>query len=57
MEHDAPIPKKTSEKMIKKGQSESAKADTEGVENTYGIDHLTVGEATHGSNDSKQLFA
>ena len=27
------------------------------MENTYGIDHLTIGEATHGSDDSKWILA
>ena len=39
--------------MTKKRKSESAKADTEGVKNTYCIYHLTIGEATHSSYDSK----
>ena len=48
MEHDAPIPNKNKvEKLTKKRKSESAKADPEGVKNTYDIDHLKIGEATH----------
>ena len=43
MEHDAPIPNNKKEKLTKNRKSESAKADPEGLEITYGIDHLTIG--------------
>ena len=39
--------------MAKKRKSESAKADPEDCENTYGIDHLKIGEANHDLDDSK----
>ena len=39
--------------MTKNRKSESAKADPEGVKNTYSFDHLTIGEATHVSDCSK----
>ena len=54
MEHDATNPKKNKvKKLTKKCNSESAKADQSGMENTYGIDHLTICEGTHGSDESK----
>ena len=53
MEHSDPIPKKKKEKLVKKRKSESAKADPKDCENTYGIEHFKIGEATHDSNDSK----
>ena len=39
--------------MAKNSKSESVKAYPEDVGNTYGIDHLKIGEAKHGSNESK----
>ena len=51
MEHDAPITKKKRGKLTKNCKSESAKSDPEYVENTYGIEHLTIGEATHGLDE------
>ena len=39
--------------MAKNSKSESVKAYPEDVVNTYGIDHLKIGEAKHGSNESK----
>ena len=49
MEHDATNPKKNKvKKLTKNWKSESAKADPSGMENTYGVYHLTIGEATHG---------
>ena len=52
MKRDALILKKKGKKLTKKRKNESTKADQEGVENTYGIDHLTIGEATHGLDES-----
>ena len=40
-------------KMAENIKSESVKADPEDVGNTYGIDHFKIGEAKHGSNESK----
>ena len=52
MEHDATITEKKKErKLTKKRKSESAKADPAGMDNTYGIDHLTIGESSHDSDD------
>ena len=34
-------------------KSKSAKSDTEDVGNTYGIDHLNIGEDKHDSDDSE----
>ena len=45
-------PIKRRKKLTKNCKSESTKADPAGVENTYGIDHLTIGESTHGLDDS-----
>ena len=42
--------------MTKMCKSESAKADPVGVGNTHGVDHLTIGEATHGLDDSEWLL-
>ena len=54
MEHDDPITNKTRWGGLDKTcKSESAKADPEDVVNTYGIDHLKIGEAKHDSDDSK----
>ena len=44
-------------KIVKKSNSESTKADPKDWENTYGIDHLKIGEATPNSDDSKWLIA
>ena len=44
-------------KLVKKRKSESAKADPKDCENTYGIDCLKIGEATHDSYDPKWIFA
>ena len=53
MEHDDPIPnKKKGKKLTKKRKNESAKSDPAGVVNTNGIDHFTMSEATHGTDDS-----
>ena len=38
-------------------KSESAKKYPEGVENTYGIDHLKIAEATHVSDDYEWIIA
>ena len=46
-------PKKRREKLTKKRQSEISKAYPAGMGNTYGIDHLTIGEATHSSDESE----
>ena len=43
--------------MTKKRKSEIAKAYTAGVVNTYGIDHLTIGEAIHSSDESEWILA
>ena len=40
-----------------KRKSDSATADPEDCENTYGIDHLEIGEAKHDLDDSKLLLA
>ena len=49
MKYDALITKKKKEKKLNRNQkSESTKADPEGVQNTYVIDHLTIDESTHG---------
>ena len=55
MEHNAPInkKKKKKKKKTKNRKSGIAKAEIAGVENTYGIDHLTIGEATNGSDESE----
>ena len=53
MEHSDTITKKRKEKLAKRRNSESAKLDPEDCENTYGIDHLKIGEATHDLDDSK----
>ena len=37
----------------KKYKSESAKSDPEDIGNTYGIDHLKIGEANHNLDGSK----
>ena len=50
MEHDDPIPKKNKGGVAKKRKSGSAKADPEDFGNTYGIDHLKIGEAKHDSD-------
>ena len=55
MYHDATITKKKN-KPTKKHKSESAESDPEAVENTYGIYHLNIGEATHGSDESERLL-
>ena len=47
------LPRKREGKLTKNCKSESAKSDPEYVENTYGIEHLTIGEATHGLDDPK----
>ena len=46
-----PSPRKRREKLTINCKSESAKKYPEGVENTYGIDHLKIAEATHVSDD------
>ena len=51
MEHGGSNPKKKKEKLTKKHKSASAKADPKDCENTYGIDHLKIGEANHDSDD------
>ena len=43
------ITKKRREKTGKKAKSEIAKLDPEDFGNTYGIDHLKMGEAKHNS--------
>ena len=49
MKYDALITKKNKEKKLNRNhKSESTKADPEGVQNTYVIDHLTIDESTHG---------
>ena len=49
MKYDALITKKKKEKKLNRNhKSESTKADPEGVQNTYVIDHLTIDESTHG---------
>ena len=54
MEHGDPIPKKKREKkLVKKRKSESAKVDPKDCENTYGIDHHKIGEASHYLDDSE----
>ena len=54
MEHSDPIPnKKKKKKLVKKYKSESAKAVPKDCENSYGVYHLKIGEATHDLDDSK----
>ena len=43
--------------MYKKLKSERGKAYPAGVQNDYGIDHLTIGETPHVSNDSELLLS
>ena len=43
--------------MTRNSKSESAKADPAAVEDTYGIDHLTIFEDTHSLDDYKRLIA
>ena len=57
MEHDAPIPKKNRKKLNKNCKSERGEADPSGMGNTYGIDHLTIFQATHSLDDSECLLA
>ena len=53
MQHDDPTPKIKKGGVAKKRKSEIAKADPEDFGNTYGIDHIKIGEAKHDSGDSK----
>ena len=56
MEHGDPITKKKKEKLVKNLNIESAKADSKYFENTYGIDHIKIVEATHYSYDPKWIL-
>ena len=53
MEHSDHITKKKKKKLVKKRNSESAKADPKYCENTYGIDYLKIGGATPDLDGSK----
>ena len=57
MEHVDPIPREKKEKLAKTRKTESAKAEPEDFGNTYGIDHLKIGEAKHDSDESELLLA
>ena len=45
------LPRKRRKKLTKKRKSEIAKAYPVGMVNTYGIEYLTIGEATYRSDD------
>ena len=51
------FPLKRSKKLAKHCKSEIAKADPEDIGNTYGIDHLKIGEVKHDSYDLEWLLA
>ena len=47
------FPRKRRGGVAKKRKSETTKAGSEDVGNTYGIDHLKIGETKHDSDKSK----
>ena len=54
MEHNDPIPNKNKGKnWLNIARVKFAKADPEDIGNTYGIDHLKIGEVKHDSYDPK----